>query len=127
MRPATLFAATGDKGVIYKITPDGKGTRFYKTSATNVVSLAVTKSGELIAGTESPGRVFRIDAAGKAFVLLDSPFQEIHALRMADDGTIYAAAVSATPSSGVSDRAADVGPATRAGRSCRRSRPRSPA
>ena len=41
-----------------------------------------------------PGRVFRIDAAGKAFVLLDSPFKEIHALRVADDGTIYAAAVS---------------------------------
>src|SRR5688500_14009934 len=103
----TLYAATGDKGVIYKITPDGKGTRFYKTSATNVVSLAVTKSGELIAGTESPGRVFRIDAAGKAFVLLDSPYREIHALRLAADGSIYAVAVSATPSAGTSDRAPD--------------------
>jgi hypothetical protein len=111
-----LYAATGDKGVIYKITPDGKGTRFYKTSATNVVSLAVTKSGELIAGTESPGRVFRIDASGKAFVLLDSPYREIHALRIAADGNIYAAAVSATPSSGVSDRAAEVAPGD-AGRS----------
>jgi hypothetical protein len=89
-----LFAATGDKGVIYKITPDGQGTRFYRTSTTNVVSLAFTKSGELVAGTESPGRVFRIDAGGKAFVLLDSPFKEIHALRVADDGTLYAAAVS---------------------------------
>src|SRR5687767_9945948 len=35
-----LYAATGDKGVIHKITPDGKASRFYKTSATNVVSLA---------------------------------------------------------------------------------------
>ena len=61
------------------------------------MSLAVDKTGELIAGTESPGRVFRIDAAGKAFVLLDSPFSEIHALRLAADGTIYAAALSATP------------------------------
>jgi hypothetical protein len=101
-----LFAATGDKGTIYKISPDGKGARFYKTNATNVVSLAFTKSGELLAGTESPGRVFRIDAGGKAFVLLDSPFKEIHAIRVADDGTIYAAAVSATqqPSE---DRAVD--------------------
>ena len=71
-----------------------------------MVSLATTKTGELIAGTESPGRVFRIDAAGKAFVLLDSPFREIHALRLAADGTIYAAALSATPSSGA-DRAAE--------------------
>jgi hypothetical protein len=102
-----LFAATGDKGVIYKITPDGKGALFYKAGATNVVSLATTKTGELIAGTESPGRVFRIDAAGKAFVLLDSPYREIHALRLAADGTIYAAALSATPSSGA-DRATEL-------------------
>jgi WD40 repeat protein len=112
----TLFAATGDKGVIYKITADGKGSRFYKTSSTNVVSLAVTKSGDLIAGTESPGRVFRIDATGKAFVLLDSPYREIHAIRIGPDGTIYAAAVSATPPSGGSDRPSEPSPAD-AGRS----------
>ena len=106
----TLYAATGDKGVIYKITADGKGTRFYKTSATNVVSLAVTRSGELVAGTESPGRVFRIDASGKAFVLLDSPYREIHALRIGGDGTIYAAAVSATPPPGGSDRPTEPSP-----------------
>jgi sugar lactone lactonase YvrE len=105
-----LFAATGDKGVIYKITPDGKGARFYKTSGTNVVSLAVTKDGHLIAGTESPGRIFRIDPAGKAFVLLDSPYREIHRLRLAPDGTIYAAAVSGAPGAG-EDRPADRSPA----------------
>jgi hypothetical protein len=93
-RSGNVFAATGDKGVIYKITPDGNGTRFYKTNAGNVVSLAFTKSGDLIAGTESPGRVFRIDSSGKAFVLLDSPFREIHAVRLAEDGTIYAVAVN---------------------------------
>jgi WD40 repeat protein len=96
-REGNVFAATGDKGVIYKITPAGQGARFYKTTSTNVVSLAFTKSGDLIAGTESPGRVFRIDPGGKAFVLLESPFKEIHALRTTDDGTIYAAAVSGSP------------------------------
>ena len=89
-----VFAATGDKGIIYKITPDGQGSRFYKTNAGNVVSLAFAKNGDLIAGTESPGRVFKIDSAGKAFVLLDSPFREIHALRLAGDGTIYAVALN---------------------------------
>jgi SMP-30/Gluconolactonase/LRE-like region len=101
-----VFAATGDKGVIYKITPEGQSSRFYKTSATNVVSLAFDKAGDLIAGTESPGRIFRIDTTGRAFVLLDSPFKEIHALRMADDGTLYAAAVSAT-GSGAEDRSVE--------------------
>jgi hypothetical protein len=103
----TLYAATGDKGAIYKITPDGKGALFYKTSATNVVSLAVTDKGEVIAGTESPGRVFRIDPSGKAFVLLDSPYREIHAIRLGRDGAIYAAALSAASSAGT-DRASDV-------------------
>ncbi|MEO5898084.1 MAG: hypothetical protein ABIS06_20540 [Vicinamibacterales bacterium] len=93
-RAGNLFAATGEKGVIYKITPEGSGAPFYRTNATNAVTLAFSRSGELLAGTESPGRVFRIDATGKAFVLLDSPFREIHALRVGEDGTIYAAAVN---------------------------------
>ncbi|MEP6917452.1 MAG: hypothetical protein ABJC89_17510, partial [Acidobacteriota bacterium] len=104
-KAGNVFAATGDKGVIYKITPDGTGTRFYRTNAGNVVSLAFTKTGDLIAGTESPGRVFRIDTAAKAFVLLDSPFREIHAVRLADDGTIYAVAVNG--SQGGESRATD--------------------
>ena len=33
---ATCYAGTGDKGVIHKITPDGKGTVFYKTNTTHV-------------------------------------------------------------------------------------------
>jgi len=93
-RTGNLFAATGDKGIIYRISPDGKGAPFYRTNTTNVISLAFGRGGELLAGTEAPGRVFRIDAAGKAFVLLDSPYREIHALRVAEDGTIFAAAVN---------------------------------
>lgn len=94
-RAGNVFAATGDKGVIYRVTPNGTGTVFYRTNSTNVITLAFTPKGELLAGTEAPGRVFRIDAAGKAFVLLDSPYREIHALKVAGDGTIYAAAVNA--------------------------------
>src|SRR5687768_1643773 len=108
-RGGHVFAATGDKGVIYRITPDGKGAPFYRTNATNVISLAFTRSGELLAGTEAPGRVFRIDSAGKAFVLLDSPYREIHALEIADDGTIFAVAVNGSSSS---ERASEPPPAS---------------
>jgi len=100
----SVYAATGEKGNIYKITPDGKGSLFYKTNTTNVVTLAIDKSGNLLAGTESPGRIFRIGRDGKAFVLLDSPFKEIHAIKIAGDGTVYAAAFSGTP--GGEDRSA---------------------
>jgi hypothetical protein len=102
-RAGNIFAATGDKGVIYRITPQGQGSRFYRTNAANVRALAFTREGDLLAGTESPGRLFRIDAGGKAFVLLESPFREMHAIRLADDGTIYAAALQGTP--GPEDRA----------------------
>ena len=99
-----LFAATGEKGNIYRISADGKGSLFYKTNTTNVVALTVDRNGDLIAGTESPGRIFRIDRNAKAFVLIDSPFKEIHALKLAADGTIYAAAFSGAP--GGEDRSA---------------------
>ena len=45
-------------------------------------ALAIDKQGNVIAGTESPGRIFRIDRQGKAFVLLDSPFKEIHTVKI---------------------------------------------
>src|SRR5262249_26930596 len=103
-RAGNVFAATGDKGVIYKITPAGVGSRFYKTNTTNVVSLAIAPSGDLIAGTESPSRAFKLDASGRAFVLLDSPFREIHAVRIAQDGTIYAAAMNGAGGDRPADR-----------------------
>ena len=94
-----MFAGTGDKGIVYKVTPDGAGMPFYETKASHVMALAFDREGRLLAGTESPGRVFQIDASGKPFVLLDSPYNEIHALRVASDGVVYAAAVGGRPAS----------------------------
>ena len=96
----TVFAGTGEKGVIYKIAPDGTGTKFYETKAMHAMALAVDKAGNLLVGTGSPGRVLRIDADAKAFVLLDSPFDEVHALHFDDKGLLYVAALSGRPSSG---------------------------
>ena len=95
-----MFAGTGEKGVIYKITPDGKGTTFYETKATHATALAFDKAGNLLVGTGSPGRVLRVDAEGKAFVLLDSPFDEMRALRFDDKGTLYVVRAQRPASSG---------------------------
>ena len=86
--------------MIYRITPDGKGTVFYETKATHAMTLAFDTQGRLLAGTESPGRVFRIDPAGKPFVILDSSFNEIRTIRVDKDGTDAgsgSAAVSPAP------------------------------
>ena len=93
-KAGNVFAATGNKGVVYKITPDGKGSVFYQTKTTHAISLALESDGHLLVGTESPGRLFRLDANGKPFVLLDSPYNEIHTLKIDPKGVIYAAAVS---------------------------------
>ena len=44
-RTGNVFAATGDKGLVYKITPAGQGTVFYDTKATHALSLAFDATG----------------------------------------------------------------------------------
>jgi hypothetical protein len=100
-----VYAATGDKGVVYRITPDGQGTSYFTTKTTHAISLALTPSGQLLIGTGAPGRVFRVDAQGKGFLLLDTPYQEIKALRQDPKGVVYVAAQSGRPSSGTDSNA----------------------
>ena len=102
-----LYAATGDKGTVYKIAPDGKGAKFYQAQSTNVTSLAIDRSGALLVGTEAPGRVLKVDADGKAFLLLDTPFEEIRSLRFDDKGVLYVAAVNGRGGSVAAPRADD--------------------
>ncbi len=89
-----LYVGTGEKGIVYRVTPDGRDSIYYKTMTTHAVALAVESTGDLLVGTESPGKLFRVDRNGKGFVLVESSFQEIHAIRLDDEGTIYAAALS---------------------------------
>jgi sugar lactone lactonase YvrE len=93
-RDGNVFAGTGDKGTVYKITPDGKSTRFFASKTSHAVSLAFDQNQQLLVGTGAPGRVFRVDASGKGFLLLDTTYQEIHAIRVDPKGVIYAAAQS---------------------------------
>jgi len=99
-RQGNVFAGTGDKGTVYRITSDGKGAKFFATKATHAVSLAFDATSQLLVGTGAPGRIFRVDAAGKGFLLLDTTFQEIHAMRVDPKGVIYAAAQSSRATGG---------------------------
>lgn len=99
-RQGNVFAGTGDKGTVYKITADGKGEKFFATKAAHAVALTFDAGNQLLVGTGTPGRVFRVDAAGKGFLLLDTSFQEVHAIRVDPKGVIYAAAQSSRGSGG---------------------------
>src|SRR5213592_2117221 len=92
-----LLVGTGDKGVIYRVTPDGKGAPFYDTDETHVVSMAIDRDGNVIAGGDPKGYVYRISPEGKAFVLYDSGMREIHSVAVAPNGTIYASAMTGEP------------------------------
>ncbi len=99
-RQGNLFAGTGDKGTVYRIAADGTGTAFFATKATHAVSLAFDAANQLLVGTGAPGRVFRVDSGGKGFLLLDTAFQEIHAVRVDAKGVVYAAAQSSRAAGG---------------------------
>ena len=92
-----LLVGTGDKGVIYRVTPDGQGASFYDTDETHVVSMAIDRDGNLIAGGDPKGYVYRISPEGKAFVLYDSGMREIHSVAVGPNGTVYASAISGEP------------------------------
>ena len=90
-----LLAATGDPARIYRIDPAANEAEvLFESDATHVLSLALEPGGAVLAGTESPGQVVRIDRTGRAFVLLDSPHDEVRSLRMHPDGGVIVTAVS---------------------------------
>lgn len=93
-KAGNLYAGTGEQGRIYKIDKNGNAAVLAGTEETHVVALAMDQAGNLIAGTEPNGRVYRITPSGVMSVLYDSPYQEIHALLVAADGAIYAAALN---------------------------------
>jgi sugar lactone lactonase YvrE len=109
-RDGNVFAGTGDKGTVYKIAPDGKSQKFFASKTAHAVSLAFDQNRQLLVGTGAPGRVFRVDNTGKGFLLLDTTYQEVHALRVDPKGVIYAAAQSGRPQGG-GDALPDTAPA----------------
>ena len=88
-----LYVATGDKGEIYRVTPNGQHTVFFKSDETHIRTLAVDPKGNLIAGSDGSGLVYRISPSGEGFVLYSAPKKEITALAIDAAGNIYAAGV----------------------------------
>jgi hypothetical protein len=92
-KAGNLYVATGDHGEIYKVTPKGEHSIFFKSDDTHIRVLALDAKGNLIAGTDGSGLVYRISPAGDGFVLYSAPKKEITALALDHEGNIYAAAV----------------------------------
>ncbi len=92
-KAGNLYVATGDHGEVYKVTPKGEHSVFFKSDETHIRVLALDGQGNLIAGTDGSGLVYRISPAGEGFVLYSTPKKEITALALDRQGNIYAAGV----------------------------------
>jgi sugar lactone lactonase YvrE len=86
-----LYVATGDHGEIYKVSPNGQHSLFFKSDEVHIRVLALDPKGNLIAGSDGSGLVYRIAPNGEAFVLYSAPKKEITALAIDGAGNIYAA------------------------------------
>lgn len=92
-KSGNLYVATGDRGEIYKVTPKGEHSLFFKSDETHIRVLALDAQGNLIAGTDGSGLIYRISPTGEGFVLYSAPKKEITALALDREGNIYAAGV----------------------------------
>ncbi len=83
--------ATGDHGEIFRVTPKGEHSVFFKSDEAHIRVLAIDAKGNLIAGSDGSGLVYQIKPDGEGFVLYSAPKKEITALAIDKAGNIYAA------------------------------------
>jgi sugar lactone lactonase YvrE len=87
-----LYIATGDHGEIFKVSPKGQQSLFFKSDEVHIRALVLDPKGNLIAGSDGSGLIYRIAPNGEAFVLYSTPKKEVTALAIDAAGNIYAAA-----------------------------------
>ena len=90
------YIATGGPGAVYRVDvtkPGAKPEVFFKSDEEHIRSLAWDAKGNLIAGSDGSGLVYRISPEGKGYVLFEAPRREITSVAVAANGTIYAASV----------------------------------
>ncbi len=86
-----LYVATGDRGEIFRVSPKGDHSSFFKSDEAHIRVLEIDAKGNLIAGSDGSGLIYRISPSGEGFVLYSAPKKEITALAIDKAGNIYAA------------------------------------
>lgn len=89
-----LYLATGAPAAIYRINTaqtSSKPELFFKSDEPHLRTIAFDGQGNLIAGSEGSGLIYRIDKKGSGFILFDAPKREITTIAVDADDTIYAA------------------------------------
>lgn len=91
-----LYIATGNPAAVYRVDtakPNATPELFFKSDEAHIRALAWDGKGNLIAGSDGSGLVYRIDPQGKGYVLFEAPRREITSIAVGAKGAIYAASV----------------------------------
>jgi hypothetical protein len=91
-----LYIATGGPAAIYRIDPSQPGAKpelFFKSDEQHIRCMTFDHQGNLIAGSDGTGLIYRIGTDGKGFIVYDAPKSEITSVAAGEDGIIYASAV----------------------------------
>ena len=86
----SIYAATGHRGKVFHIDPNGKTQQLWASTQSEVFAVCVDAKGVLYAGSSPNGGVFRIEN-GKATEVWHSTAKYIWAMQAASDGTLYVA------------------------------------
>jgi hypothetical protein len=87
-RDGTLYAATGNRGRVYRISPSGQSTLLWTADQPEVFAIGVDAKGAVYAGTSPDGKVYRIEN-GKASEYFAPHARYIWSLAFAADGALY--------------------------------------
>jgi hypothetical protein len=90
-KAGNVYAATGDQGRIFKVTPDGKSSVLYDSDEQHIFSIVATDDGTVFAGTGPGGLVLKIAPDGKATTLSKTGKNYVWDLLRDPKGDIYAA------------------------------------
>jgi hypothetical protein len=91
-----LYIATGGPAAIYRVNVSTDAPHpelFFESDEQHIRCLLFEPNGNLIAGSDGGGLVYRIGKDGKGLVIYDTPKREVTALAESADGRLYVAAV----------------------------------
>ena len=91
-RRATLYAATGPQGKLFRIGKDGRADVEFDAPEEHLMCVAVMPDGSLVAGSSDKAKLYHITGPGRSTVLYDFGRTEVRAIAVSARGDIYAIA-----------------------------------
>jgi sugar lactone lactonase YvrE len=87
-----IYAGTGNRGKIYRITPDGQSSLFYDSPEVSILALAIDPNDNIYAGTAPDGLIYKLtDSSTPPTTILSSEEKYVWAMTFDDAGNLYAA------------------------------------